>query len=714
MKFVSTCGAGLEGLVAGEVKSYGGQISSSRRGEIRWSAPLEAGYRACLWSRFSSRVVLVLTEFDIQGSDDLYEAAHSTTWEDHLSVRDNFAVDCVLADGGPLTNSMYGALRIKDGVVDRFRERTGIRPAVKVQRPAVRVYLQVHGKQALLGLDLSGEGLHRRGYRVASGPAPLKENLAAAIIALSGWEGDVPLLDPMCGSATLLIEAALIRADSAPGLSRSYYGLTGWRGHQDNIWNSMVAEALEREADTRQQKWPPLIGYDGDRSAIGAARKNIARAGFADRIHVEQQEIHRLDDKLGQSGFLVCNPPYGERLSDSQAVKHLYRFMGECFQRQFPAWRITLFTAAPDYADQFKVAFEASVKIFNGPLACRLFSGLPLPVSDRNWLQGWHLSLAKDGDTGTELSNRLKKNFRKFHSWAVARKLHWYRLYDRDLPQYNVTIDVVGGHLCISEFPAPRGKDPRVADERFSEVTRTVRNLFDASRDQVVVNRIRAAKKSSRKGGVRQKLFEIREGDAVFLAGGGTGLERRFFPEQRFVRKFIGHTVGRGPFLSLFDSSGGATISAVLGGAKETATIGVTSRDEEMLLSSFSRNGLHPDNHDIAFEDVGDWLNKNRQQFSLIYIYFRHKRYRLNKSTVFDVVSGHPLLINRAVAALADGGRVLVSSLIAGFELDPAVIKSHACNDLSRKLSSPDIVRGGRNFRCWELTKREVDESGAS
>ena len=133
-----------------------------------------------------------------------------------------------------------------------------------------------------------------------------------------------------------------------------------------------------------------------------------------------------------------------------------------------------------------------------------------------------------------------------------------------------------------------------------------------------------------------------------------------------------------------------------------------------MLLSSFSRNGLHPGNHDIAFEDVRDWLNKNRQQFSLIYICFRHKRYRLNKSTVFDTVSGHRLLISRAVAALADGGRVLVSSLIAGFELDPAVTKAHACNDLSRKLSSPDIVRGGRSFRCWEITKREVDESGAS
>ena len=186
MDFISTCGTGLEDLVAGELKNFSAGVSSSSRGMIRWVGPLEAGYRACLWSRFSSRVVLVLSEFEIGDTDDLYEGAKSTTWEDHFSTRDSFAVDCILSAPGPVTNSMFGALRIKDAIADRFREGQGSRPSVQVQRPSVRVYLQVHGDRALIGIDLSGEGLHRRGYRAASGRAPLKENLAAAIIALSG------------------------------------------------------------------------------------------------------------------------------------------------------------------------------------------------------------------------------------------------------------------------------------------------------------------------------------------------------------------------------------------------------------------------------------------------------------------------------------------------------------------------------------------------
>ena len=714
MDFVTTCGAGLEELAAGEITSYGGRISSSRRGEIRWSAPLEAGYRACLWSRYSSRLVLVLSEFEIHSTDDLYEAAKSMVWEDHLLVDDSFAVDCLLTSGGPLTNSMFGALRIKDGIVDRFRERQGTRPKVEVQRPTVRVYLHVHNNQALLGLDLSGEGLHRRGYRTATGPAPLKENLAAAIIALSGWKGDTPLLDPMCGSATLLIEAALIKGDSAPGLGRTYFGLTGWRGHQKKVWDMLVAEALEREASVRQQKWPPLIGYDGDHSAVRAARKNIARAGLENRITVQQQEIHQLHNRLDESGYLVCNPPYGERLSDSPSVKHLYRHMGECFQREFADWKITLFTGSPDYADRFKVAFSSSVKIFNGPLACRLLSGSPLAVSERRKIKDWQLVQPPDGEAGTELSNRLRKNFRKFHSWAVSRELDWYRLYDRDLPQFNVAVDVVGDYLLISEFPPPPGKSSRLTDERFSEVTRTVRTLFDAGRDQVAVNRPRTSHSSSKKRPSRSKLFEIREGAAVYLVGGGNGRGPLFFPEQRFLRGYIAETIDRGCFLSLFDSSGGATVSAALGGSQKSVSVGVSTRDLEALSSTFSRNGLYPGNHVVSGDDVMGWLRNNRQLFDLIYICFRAKRLRLTKSSFFDVVSSHRSLIDKAAASLAGGGRIIVSSLIAGFELDSALMNRYSCADIGRKMSSADIVRGGRNFRCWEISKGELEKSVTS
>ena len=714
MEFISTCGTGLEDLVVGELESFNARITSSTRGVIHWSAPLEAGYRACLWSRFSSRVVLVLSTYEIGSSDDLYEGAKSINWQDHLSETDSLAVDCVLTAQGPITNSMFGALRIKDAVVDQFRDRFGTRPKVQVQRPSVRIYLQVHGNRALLGLDLSGEGLHRRGYRAASGPAPLKENLAAAIIGLSGWGGECPLFDPMCGSGTLLIEAALMRADSAPGLGRSYFGLTGWRGHQAALWESLIAEAVEREAASQHQQWPPLIGYDGDRSAVRAARQNVARAGFEDRITIEQQEFHQLKSKMKQAGVLVCNPPYGERLSDSQSVKHLYRHMGECFQREFSDWRISIFTAAPDYADRFKIRFDKSTKIFNGPLACRLFSGSPLPASEPAALKDWKLGHELTGKEDTELSNRLKKNFRKLHPWAVEQTLDWYRLYDRDLPQFNVAIDVAGDQFFISEFPPPPGKQQQKADDRFSQVTRTVRSLFEVGRDQVMVNRSRALKKPPKKRAARPKLFELREGGAVYLIGMENSRELSFFPDQRFVRRLLGETDGRTTMLSIFDTSGGGTVSGVLGGAKKTTTIVGSARDKESLSITFSRNGLHPVNHAIVHDEIMGWLKRNRDPFDLIYVCFRKRRYGQTKSSRFDVFSDHPYLLDRAIANLAEGGRVIVSSLIASFDIAPSVVTKYGCKDLSRELSSQDLPRSGRNFRCWEISRREVDESARS
>lgn len=703
MNFVSTCAAGLEDLVTDELTSFGAEISSSRKGEVRWSATLEAGYRTCLWSRFSSRLILVLSEFTIDTTDDLYEAATTITWEDHLSVDDSFAVDCVRTASGPVTNSMYGALRIKDGIVDRFRERHRIRPSVQTQRPNVRVYLQVHGTRALLGLDLSGEGLHRRGYRLDSGPAPLKENLAAAIMALSGWDGKFPLIDPMCGSATLLIEAALMKADSAPGLGRSYFGLFGWRGHQKSVWDELVAEALDREASAREQKWPPLIGYDGNRSAIRAARKNIAQAGFADRILVAPQELHHLKNNFGQAGFLVCNPPYGERLSDSQSVKHLYRHMGDLFQDQFPGWKMALFTAAPDYADRFKLHLDKSVKIFNGPLVCRLFSGSPRAASVPAALGEWQISKAVDQDSATELGNRLKKNHRKFHPWACDKKLDWYRLYDRDLPQFNVTIDVTPPRLHIREFPLPSGKDPRSAEERFREVTQTVRNLFAVSRDQVMVHRRVSSRKGQKNRTYRSKQTEIREGKALFLLGGESDPETAFFPDQRFVRNYLGQVVDRGNFLSIFDTSGGSAISVALEGAITTTTLGVGARNVELLVNNFSRNGLHPDNHKAVTDSVMNWLKRGRRQFDLIYICFRKKQYRQTNSSVFKVGSDHRFLIDRSIASLSESGRLVVSSLLPNFELDPAVMDAYRCRTMSKKLVSPDLTRGARNFRCWEI-----------
>ena len=213
MQFTATCSAGLEGLIQAEVSTLGGTHCRAGRGIVQWSGSLESGYRVCLWSRYASRVLLKIDEQPVSSADELYEFGRLQRWEDHLGPSSSFAVDANCAKGGPVSHSHYASLRLKDAIVDSFREKNGVRPDVVLQRPDIRFNIHVGPQSTLLSLDLSGEGLHRRGYRVSGGVAPLRETLAAALVSLSGWSGDTPLLDPMCGSGTILIEAALMAGD---------------------------------------------------------------------------------------------------------------------------------------------------------------------------------------------------------------------------------------------------------------------------------------------------------------------------------------------------------------------------------------------------------------------------------------------------------------------------------------------------------------------
>ena len=252
---IASCASGLEGLVGEEVALFGGLDVSPSSGVVTWRGSLETGYRCCLWSRFASRVYLQLAQFPIVDEETVYQRCMEIAWQDHLTEETSFAVSCTLAGQSPITHSRYAALKVKDGLVDSIRNRTGKRPSVQTTRPEVQIHLHVEGKTASLSLDLSGESLHRRGYRGSAVKAPLKETLGAAIVALSGWPADPgPLIDPMCGTGTLLIEAALMFGDSAPGLSRSYFGFLGWLGHDAGLWDRLVAEALEREERGLAQK----------------------------------------------------------------------------------------------------------------------------------------------------------------------------------------------------------------------------------------------------------------------------------------------------------------------------------------------------------------------------------------------------------------------------------------------------------------------------
>jgi len=386
-EFFATTAKGLEDLLAGELRELGAEHVALARAGVSFAGPLEVGYRACLWSRVANRVLLPLASFPAETADALYSGVRSVAWADHVGRRSTIAVDCATSQSR-LAHSHYAALKTKDAIVDQMRERAGVRPSVDVSRPDVHVNLYVHRDRAVISVDLSGESLHRRAYRAKGVPAPLKETLAAAILLLAQWprlaRAGAPLVDPMCGSGTLPIEAGLLAADVPPGLRRADFGFMRWAGHQQDVWRRLLAEAAEREIrDPR--KLPVIRGADIHAGAVRNALANVERAGLRGRVHVERRALADSEPPPSRhghhrtGGLFVVNPPYGERQGAIEALAPLYAEIGDVLRRRFTGWTGYVVTGTPQLAKHIGLRAARRHILYNGAIECRL---LQLPISE--------------------------------------------------------------------------------------------------------------------------------------------------------------------------------------------------------------------------------------------------------------------------------------------------------------------------------------------
>jgi 23S rRNA (guanine2445-N2)-methyltransferase / 23S rRNA (guanine2069-N7)-methyltransferase len=385
--FFVTTAKGMEDLLAAELRDLGAAAVEVERAGASFSGSLEVAYRACLWLRVANRVLLPLASFPAPTPQALYDGVQTIRWSDHLDPHRTLAVDCATSHSA-ITHSHYAALRTKDAIVDQLRDQIGTRPSVEVVHPDVRVNVHLHEDRAVVSVDLSGESLHRRAYRQRGAVAPLKENLAAAILLLAEWPrlaaAGAPLIDPMCGSGTLPIEAALMAAHIAPGRNRTYFGFLGWRGHQPAVWARVRQEAEEQEV--RDPKRLPLIhGYDGSPSAVRAALANSEQAGLRGRVHIEKRALQACEPltmhgRADVPGIVVTNPPYGERLGNRAQLGDLYATLGDTLRRKFPGW--TGYVLTGNLALSKRIGLRATRRhiLYNGAIECRL---LVFPISSQ-------------------------------------------------------------------------------------------------------------------------------------------------------------------------------------------------------------------------------------------------------------------------------------------------------------------------------------------
>ncbi|MBI4516340.1 MAG: hypothetical protein HY699_11060 [Deltaproteobacteria bacterium] len=411
--FFATTAKGMEALLAAELRQLGGTKVVEQRAGVAFCGPLEVAYRACLWSRVANRVLLPLASFQAETPAALYDGVRNVRWWEQLSPQQTLAVDFAATESA-VCHSHYGALKTKDAIVDQLRERTGTRPSVSTVRPDIRVNVYLHRNRAVVSLDLSGDSLHRRGYRQQQAGAPLKENLAAAVLLLADWprlaSTGAALIDPMCGSGTLPIEAALMAAGVAPGSERSYFGFLKWHGHQPQLWDRLRQEAAAG-AIRDPKRLPRICGYDEDPRAVRAAIGNVERVGMRGCVHIEKRALSECEPiaaRGASSGLVVTNPPYGVRLGERAALAHLYATLGDTLRRKFVGWTGYVLTGDRELGQRIGLRAARRHILFNGAIECRLlaFPISPNPVRDEGGPRWRREHLGQDGARSSSHSQR--------------------------------------------------------------------------------------------------------------------------------------------------------------------------------------------------------------------------------------------------------------------------------------------------------------------
>ena len=708
LHFVATCGAGLEKLVQEEITNLGGIDPRTTPGAVSWQAAnLTTAYRACLWSRFSSRILVELARFEAADPETLYLEAGKIDWSTHFNGDTTFAVYCTLVKS-EIGHSHYASLKIKDAVVDQFRKRTGQRPDVDVRKPGIRINLHVEGTSATLALDLSGDSLHRRGYRASAGEAPLKETLAAAIVHLAGIRQDMPadscLLDPMCGSGTLLIEAALILGDSAPGLLREDFGFLYWNRHNQKLWDALKEEAIGQEDKRADADWPAIIGYDADPRVVAVARKNIINAGLKDRIVVNQRQLARLHPPTAR-GILISNPPYGERLSERESVKYLYRCMGRIFKQQFTGWQLGFFTANPDLADMLGVSWQDRYRLYNGPIKCRLLTAAaPEEPPEQPLPQNWQLQETGSDLPAEDFCNRLRKNCQSLLPWARENKISCFRIYDADMPEYNLAIDLYEHWVHVQEYAPPGTIDREKAKQRFNDALQVIRTLLAVPHSNLFIKtqhnqRDKQAKQKTGFG----KLQEVFEHNCRFLVNFTDLLDTGLHLDQRKIRSLLTQLCDGHTFCNLFAYTGSATVCAALGGATSTVSVDIADRHLTRAKANLALNGFGGPLHSFRAQDCMQWLNSGRTRYGVIYMDPPTSFTVKQKNLSFDLQQEHEKLLHLAMDRLSRDGVLIFTCTSKKFCFADALEEEYVFEEITSQTVSNDFKQSRNTRRCWRI-----------
>lgn len=713
--FFASCPKCLEGLLRQELLALGAIEAKETSTGVYFKATLEMAYRACLWSYLANHILLPLATIEITETKSLYDGVRQIDWSEHFTSDNTFCID-FSGQSSLIRNSQYGSQLVKDAIVDQFREKFNQRPSIETISPDIRIHAHLFGDKLTISIDLSGESLHRRGYRLETGAAPLKENLADAILIRSGWtehwQEYAYFIDPLCGSGTFLIEAAWMAMDHAPGLLRKRFGFTHWLNHIPVIWKNLQAEAVERKEQGMLRKIPDIRGYDGSPRAISQARDNIARAGLSNKIEVLVRELSQLTPPThfgNQKGLLVANPPYGERLGEVETVRPLYQHLGERLKQDFIGWDAAIFTGNPDLGKVMGIRAHKQYAFWNGTIECKLllFSIAP------QWFVNKDKPIKQIQEDNAEplkaeaemFANRLRKNVKSLQTWIKDNDIHCYRVYDADMPEYSVAIDVYQDWVHVQEYAPPKTIDPAKAQARLASVINAIPHVLNIPASHIIVKQRRQQKKHSQyeKFDSREQFIVVPEGKGKFLVNMTDYLDTGLFLDHRPMRLHLASIAQGKRFLNLYCYTATATVHAALGGAYRSVSVDMSGTYTNWARKNLALNGLSDALHRVIQMDCMKWLDENREKFDIIFLdpptFSRSKRMQ----GIFGVQRDHVTLIRKAMQHLAPQGVMFFSSNFRKFVLDLEALKDFDIKDITAQTIDKDFARDSKVHQCFEV-----------
>ncbi|WP_237057082.1 bifunctional 23S rRNA (guanine(2069)-N(7))-methyltransferase RlmK/23S rRNA (guanine(2445)-N(2))-methyltransferase RlmL [Microbulbifer sediminum] len=720
----ATCPRGLEALLAAELRELGATDLREQPAAVHFSGDLELAYRCCLWSRLANRVLLRLASTKVRTADELYRAVAALPWEEHINPTGKLWLQ-FSGTNREIRNSQFGAQKAKDAVVDRLRDKTGERPLVDRNHPDLTVALRLHRDTLDIAVDLSGESLHKRGYRTHIGAAPLKENLAAALLMRCGWPDIAAhggaLLDPMCGSGTILIEGAMMAADMAPGLLRGSFGFERWLNHQSDIWNRLREEALERRRRGLEKALPEIRGYDADAKVLFAAEANIARAGLERQVRVSCRPVAAFkvpSHREVKPGLVLTNPPYGERLGEQEELRETYAELGRQLKSGFPGWLAGIFTGNPELGHATGLRSHKQYKLYNGSIPSQLLlfeirAGASAGQADT--------AAPRLSPEAEMVANRLRKNLRTTGKWARKSGISCFRLYDADLPEYAAAIDLYhsldgGSFAHVQEYRAPAQIPEEKARARLRELVRAVEAVLEIPQRNIS---IKERRRHSHKGSGSQyqrrddsgRTFWVEEYGAEFEVNLWDYLDTGVFLDHRPVRQYLKSLAGGKKLLNLFCYTGTATVQAALGGCTRSTSVDMSKTYQAWAARNFRHNGMDPYRHQLVQADCLEWLQSaqenRRGEYDLIFLDPPSFSNSARMRGVLDIQRDHETLIRQCMELLTPAGILLFSNNLRSFRMAEAVAADFAVADLSGRLLDRDYQRNPKIHNVWEIRLRK-------